>query len=292
MDKNLLIRLFILSVFILQSCGKTEKKIIRLDESQFLDADTLVENFENEAKIERTTAEIVQELVNSWFVANANQDIGMLSELYDDNLVYYGKILSKNECLSDKINFFKQNPDFTQRLVSGIQTTIIDEGQIKCSFTKRVNFGGKTNDYPSYLIFVERNNDWRIKTEGDLITDSNLEKKKQSSNTKNYYFQPEFSTVKGVIRVEPGVDEFQNSKTKQIVLYVDQPIDVYPNTIDEEAIHQMSVYGISRIPLGFANFSKDLRQYVDKEVVVKGLFYKKVTEDLDGEVLLDVLEIK
>ncbi len=45
---------------------------------------------------------------------------------------------------------------------------------MQCRFVKRVSVNGVSTDYPSYLVFREVSDGWKIVVEGDSVTDSNL----------------------------------------------------------------------------------------------------------------------
>lgn len=117
-------------------------------------------------------------LVSDWNNAHCSKDIGMLTSLYDNTILYYGTQKDKNSCIESKLSLFKKYPDYYQQIFGDIRNEKINDTEIKCSFVKRVTFNQQTKDYPSYIIFSKKTDSWKIITEGDLVTDKNLAKAK------------------------------------------------------------------------------------------------------------------
>lgn len=118
-------------------------------------------------------------LVDKWNKAHSSKDVAVFSELYDNTVLFYGKQKDKNECIEIKLKLFKKQPDFYQQIYGEVQTDMLNDMEVKCSFIKRVTINQQTKDYPSYLTFKEVDGNWRIITEGDLVTDKNLTKQKE-----------------------------------------------------------------------------------------------------------------
>ncbi len=122
-------------------------------------------------------------LVGQWCNAHNTKDVGMLSNAYNQSVMFYGSPMDKNECIENKLAFFKKKPDFKQEATGEITIENISDTEVKCSFVKRVTVGGQTTDYPSYLNFRKIGDEWKISVESDLITDENLAKR--AENKKN-----------------------------------------------------------------------------------------------------------
>jgi hypothetical protein len=120
----------------------------------------------------------MKQLVQEWNKAHISKDINVFSNLFDNTVLFYGTQKSKKSCIESKSSSFKKYPDFYQQIYGDIQIENIDESEVKCSFVKRVTVKQVTTDYPSYLIFRKIDGDWKIITEGDLVTDKNLAKTK------------------------------------------------------------------------------------------------------------------
>ena len=138
-----------------------------------------LENKTNEPTNEK--ADIIQ-LVTDWNTAHSSKDVGVFSNLYENSILFYGVQQDKNACIENKLSLFKKYPDFYQQIFGSIQTENINENEVKCSFVKRVTVNQATTDYPSYLTFKKFADNWKIVTEGDLVTDKNLAKKLDKKN--------------------------------------------------------------------------------------------------------------
>jgi hypothetical protein len=106
----------------------------------------------------------------------------MFSKLYDNTVLFYGSQKEKNVCIESKLTYFKKHPDFFQQIYGDIQIDNLSDQEVKCSFVKRITVNHSTSDYPSYLIFKKNDNEWKIVTESDLLTDENISKSKTAQN--------------------------------------------------------------------------------------------------------------
>ena len=116
----------------------------------------------------------MKDLVVKWNDANSSKDIEILSEMYDDSVLYYTVNKSKNNCIQDKLEFYNKHPDCLQEIVGEIETKKTNKNEYKCNFQKRVKYNNKSEVFDSYINFKKINNKWRIITEGDLTTDKNV----------------------------------------------------------------------------------------------------------------------
>lgn len=133
----------------------------------------------NTAETTKSETTDFKSLVNQWNSAHSSKDIAVFSNLYHNTILYYGTKKEKNDCIESKLSIFKKYPDYYQQIYGEIEAEQIDEKNVKCSFVKRVTFNQQTKDYPSYLIFTKEATNWKISTEGDLVTDKNLAKRKE-----------------------------------------------------------------------------------------------------------------
>lgn len=142
------------------------------------------ESTETEAKSETETESKTDfsALVGKWCDAHNTKDVGALSNIYNQNVMFYGSPMDKNECIENKLAFFKKKPDFKQEATGEITIEDISDNEVKCSFNKRVTVDGKTTDYPSYLHFRKAGDNWKISVESDLVTDENLAKRAEKKN--------------------------------------------------------------------------------------------------------------
>ncbi len=142
-------------------------------------------NYNSGKKAEESTSDTtnLKKLVADWNKAHSSKDVGVFSSLFDNSILYYGVQQDKNTCIESKLVFFKKYPDFYQQIYGDIQIEKINDKEVKCSFVKRVTVKQATSDYPSYLTFKKYTDNWRIVTEGDLVTYKNLAKKSTTIQT-------------------------------------------------------------------------------------------------------------
>ena len=160
MKKIKILIVLLSTVFLLTSCNNKSKNS-SLDNSDF------------------------KSLVINWDKAHNSKDVAAFSNLFDSSVLFYGTKLDKNTCIENKLSFFKKYPDFYEQIYGDIQVEKQSDNSVKCSFIKRVTLNQVTKDYPSYLIFKKVANDWKIITEGDLVTDKILSKNSNESKENN-----------------------------------------------------------------------------------------------------------
>lgn len=127
----------------------------------------------------KKTATVQKSMIEQWNKAHNSKDVGLLSPFYDNTIMFYGTARSRNQCLEAKLSVFQKNPDYFQQMIGEPEIEKISDSETKYSFLKRVTINQKTNDYPSYLILSLKGTEWKITTEGDLVTDKNLAKAKE-----------------------------------------------------------------------------------------------------------------
>ena len=151
--------LLVLCISLLTGCNKDSGK-----SNQIISSDTI----------------FFKQLVNNWNKAHNLKDVDAFSNLFNNSVLFYQKQMDKNSCIEKKLSLFKKHPDFYQQIFGEIQIDKLNDTETKCSFVKRVTMNQQTKDYPSYLIFEKSGKDWKIKIEGDLVTDKNLTKQQNS----------------------------------------------------------------------------------------------------------------
>jgi hypothetical protein len=124
-----------------------------------------------------------KELVNDWNNAHNTKDIDLFKKLYASSVNFYQSELTNEICVNKKSSLLKTNKDFNQVIIGEIEIEYLSDTEVKCSFTKKASWNGKTEQYPSYLIFVKIGSKWKISTESDLLTDSNIQKKNNQNKS-------------------------------------------------------------------------------------------------------------
>src|SRR6185295_12157598 len=102
-----------------------------------------------------------------------NDGRGGFNDLYADSVLFYGRSLTKKECINRKVLLLERS-QFSQELSSDLRLSVYEGGIFYCAFTKSVSQGGTIKEYPSYLLIGKSGNRYLIEGEGDLITDRNL----------------------------------------------------------------------------------------------------------------------
>jgi hypothetical protein len=245
----------------------------------------------------------LKQLVQDWNKAHASKDVGAFANLFDSTVLFYGMKLDKNSCIERKLLLFKKNPDFYQQIYGDIQIDSINDSEVKCSFVKRVTVNQATTDYPSYLTFKKSEEDWKIITEGDLVTDKNLAKKKQIKNAAadqlDFLYEPSVSVISGIIKTEsffgpPGYGENPqtDSREDKLILSLDNSINVisYAEEI-EEGEYNTTKYNISKVQL-LSTSGVELSNYDNKKVYLTGTFFGSNTGHHHTAVLMDVNKVE
>ena len=238
-------------------------------------------------------------LVQTWNKAHSSKDVGVFSILYDDKVLYYGTSLGKNFCIESKLTLFKKYPDFYQQIYGGIQIDTLSSTEYKISFVKRVTINKISSDYPSYLTFKKIDSNWKIVTEGDLVTDKNLSikgnVKDNKTNRQDFNYEPIVSTISGTLKVEtyfgpPGYGENPQTDSREdsYILILDNSINVISNDDDiEEGEYNVTKFNISKVQLA-ADPKFNLRDYKNRVVRVSGRFFGAHTGHHHTQVLLFV----
>jgi hypothetical protein len=119
-------------------------------------------------------------LTEEWNQAHSMENINEFYQLFDNTVLFYGSRLSREECIAKKQSLLHKYAYFKQEILEDDFAVEELDGyyEYKSTFVKRVTVNGKTTDYPSYLIFKKKNNNFVIIAESDLATDKNLAKKK------------------------------------------------------------------------------------------------------------------
>jgi len=237
----------------------------------------------------------VSSVLYKWNEANNQKDISKLSKLYSDNVIYYGKKLSKRESIKDKQRFFKKYPLFSQT-IDNIKYTPIATKLYKVSFDKQVKLtpNRKSKIYPSYLIIDTSLNHPNIVEEGDILTDIKLNRAK---GVKVFSFDGRHK-VKGTIQKvkyygPPGFGE--NPKVDKLltayILKLDEPIKVVKSNNSLNEFDSTTI--ATEIQLVAFDFLKqlDIAEQKHKKVELEGEFFSAHTGHHIRKLLMDVKSI-
>jgi hypothetical protein len=114
-------------------------------------------------------------VVNTWSEAHNTKDLNSFFQVFAPKVKFYGKELTANKIIDEKNRLLKKYPNFQQEIISSISCEQKNQSLIyQCDFTKRVVYGDKQKDFPSYLVIDTSTKEPRIIVESDYITDRNL----------------------------------------------------------------------------------------------------------------------
>ena len=134
-----------------------------------------IDNFVNP----RTKSDAISKasvVLKDWNKAHNHRNMKLLSKIYSSELTYYGKKLTRKQCIKDKKRALRKYPDFYQH-IEEINYSKITPNLYKVTFTKfvRLTISGETTLYPSYLVIDTSTSS--ILVEGDDVTDKNIKVK-------------------------------------------------------------------------------------------------------------------
>ncbi len=116
----------------------------------------------------------LNDLVKKWNNANNLRSEETFQSLYLNQLTFYAQRLTRERCIALKRKFFREHPEYKQRIVSDPVFTPYTSGVIKCEFIKESFQNKAWKKYPSYLLITYEKNQYYISGESDLQTDSIL----------------------------------------------------------------------------------------------------------------------
>ena len=112
------------------------------------------------------------DILVKWNSYHNNQEFSGFQNLYHDSVFYYGKNVSNDYCSNSKSKALI-GKSYSQYL-QNVQERAMGKYFVKLDFDKLVTYNGKTNSYPSYLVFRGGEERLKICEEGDKLTDRTL----------------------------------------------------------------------------------------------------------------------
>jgi len=237
-------------------------------------------------------------IVENWNRANNTKDPYTLSQLYADTLTYYGRRLSRSQCIRDKKRFFRNYPSFHQE-IGAVHTEAVTPRRYMVSFDKTVKLtrNGSEKSYPSYLLIDFSASSARIIEEGDRITDANLAKRKVKENHKTVYAFNGKYTISGRITKVPyygppgyGDDPAHDQKLTAYILKLETPVTVVSdgsrNTLNETT----TASEVQLVIHNLAALKKLMKEH--RKITVRGEFFSAHTGYHIRDLLMDVTSFK
>jgi len=114
----------------------------------------------------------IKETVAKWNSSLHITTIPQLNNLYASSVLSYGKYRTRDACIKEKSDAVNQFAGFHQEIITPLEITTYKSGTFKCSFTKRVRYKERVEEYPGYLLLQKVGDRYQITGESDLKTDS------------------------------------------------------------------------------------------------------------------------
>ncbi|MBQ0769218.1 MAG: hypothetical protein KBT58_07995 [Bizionia sp.] len=108
----------------------------------------------------------VRKFVKQWNDSHTQLKSAFLSRDYMEVVNYYGLEYTRVQVQRDKELLFQQFPEYTQHILNDQIDIIKEKGSFLVSFTKQVKYNGIEAVYPSYLVVIYRNGNFKINVEG------------------------------------------------------------------------------------------------------------------------------
>lgn len=129
------------------------------------------------------------EQVKKWDWMHNNKGFDNSKNPYAESVYFYGNKMSGIEACQRKQKYLTEALDFYQECTN-VKVTKVSEKLVVCNFDKNTHSKGKNKVYRCYLYFAnEGGNVWKIKEESDIVSDNNLERKREKENC-SYIVQP------------------------------------------------------------------------------------------------------
>lgn len=116
----------------------------------------------------------LNDVIKEWNYAHNARSRQSFERIYDDQLIFYTEVSSREKAIKAKEQMFGKYKDFHQRIVPPIKHIAYSTGVIKSDFVKRVTRNGKTSDFPSYLLISYTDGNYKVVGESDHPSDKTL----------------------------------------------------------------------------------------------------------------------
>jgi ketosteroid isomerase-like protein len=226
-------------------------------------------------------------LLNTWAEAMSDSDNAALSSLYADSVMYYGIPTGSSKVFMLQSDYVTKHKGYKLRITEIDLQEHRPDNSWYIHFTKEVTTAADTVSYPSSLVFAWKSNGWKIIGESDDLTDI-------KGAAENYIlnYAPAISNIEGVIEENsswntstPGSDPKSDGRMVYYVLIPKKKITTvagfHNNPPAEENIDRVQLR--SKI---------DLRNYVNKTVVVSGRMLHSTGSGINTVIQMDVLEVR
>ncbi|MCA6362404.1 MAG: nuclear transport factor 2 family protein [Bacteroidetes bacterium] len=227
-------------------------------------------------------------LLRTWAEVMNDSDLAVQTSLYSDTIKYYGAILPKAMVFEMQSSYIAAQKDYDLRILEVDKKELRPDGSWYIHFTKQVRTVKDTINYPSSLVFVWKQNGWKITEETDDITEL-----KGAAKEHILSYSPAITHIEGVIEAnnawntsKPGSDPKSDGGMVYYVLLPKYPVA----TIAGPHNNPPAELGITRIQL--RSQSIDLKKWVNVPVTVSGRLLHSSAEGVYTTVQMDVAEVR
>ncbi|MBK6274152.1 MAG: hypothetical protein IPF58_05315 [Saprospirales bacterium] len=194
----------------------------------------------------------VIDVVNHWNALHDSTQIDSLTDLYNDQVMFFKKRVSRKTVIDTKKYKIKHAKTYRQRIIGRVGIYPSDTGDYKCEFLKLVTINEKPSVYHSYLVFKKMaDSTWRIILESDKEADlrpeyvSLFEKFTESESVSSGDFNGD-GTKEDLIVQKPERDtsgSYLSTETKITFTNLDLPEIIIPNCVGVNVLNENDADG-------------------------------------------------
>ncbi len=254
MEKVLII---ICILFLLLACQNTDSK----QKIVIKDTTSTISNIKEDLAIEveeENSLEVIKIFVNDWNQALMEQDFEMLNTLYDQDVIFYKKEMSREELINDKKEWLTEHTNYRQEILNLSVRQLENSDLIGCVFYKKYSTQDLKDSVRALLKLKRVDGKYLIVHESDLYSEMEKLTNLEPTNlpTGIYSFTHSY-----------WEDVKDDNTGKDIFIRHDMNLNI---SIAEETVIQFSTYN---------GDTKLLVAYAVKDVNYKeGMFSVKVAE--------------
>lgn len=164
---------------LLSACDKVSKHSEGISDSAMVIESDGGEESDSESVIDEKA---ILKLVNQWNESLNQRNEKMSRAVYADEVFFYTKTLSSDECTRLRIDAATADPSWLQEIISDISLEELEDGSVSASFTKQSTSQKGKRTYPAYLILKRIGENWKVVHESDKLTDRNIKRRKRADN--------------------------------------------------------------------------------------------------------------
>jgi hypothetical protein len=206
-------------------------------------------------------------LTESWSASLNLRNATIMKSFYADSVLYYGDDLAADDVVSRQQAYFSSNKNYSQSIEEYIDEVQQPDGSWLIRIMKQVKVNGKIANYPSSLVFTQKEGVWKIVAESDDITDLT------KAQTQNAGYAPEKVSIEGLIEANStfaaakGGDPKSDGAVKYYALWCNHPLTVTA-TADQEKKGIESMSNVERVQV--VGDAAAIEKLLNKKVRITG----------------------